>query len=152
MLSFCVFLLVFDCFYDIIDSERQNVYGIHCITNKFFRGDKNEFFFYTKRIFLFIRKFFIIRFFFGKVCKCHLGLGYQSALYLVWYGIVRVLLEPLRNGNSDLGSVRQGDFFEQSKITAIVMISLGIALLAFFIVLHQVRMKKGKENEIGEKI
>lgn len=96
--------------------------------------------------------FFIIRFFFGKVCKCHLGLGYQSSLYLIWYGVVRSLLEPLRNGNSDVGSTSEGDFFAQSIVVSYVMIGLGVALLAFFIVLHYVRMKKGLENKIGERV
>lgn len=93
--------------------------------------------------------YFIIRYFCGKVCKCHLGLGYQSSLYLIWYGTIRALLEPLRNGN---GTAREGDFFQQSIVVAIVMIGLGVALLTFFIVFHQIRMRKGKENEIGEKI
>lgn len=96
--------------------------------------------------------FFIIRYFFGKVCKFNLGLGYQSALYLVWYGTVRAILEPLRNGNESAGIGSGGDYFQQSSITAYVMIGGGLLLLLAFFLIHRYRARKNLEDENGDKI
>ncbi len=87
--------------------------------------------------------YFIIRYFCGKLLKCHVGLGYQSSLYLVWYGIVRIVMEPLRNSSFE---------YNQSYITAFVMMGVGVALFVMFFVIHKVRMSKNLEDKYGDKI
>lgn len=95
--------------------------------------------------------YFVIRYLLGKVCKFHLGLGYQASFYLVWYGMVRAILEPLREGFT-LDTHKDGFGYIQSWIVAFAMIAGGLLLFGAFIILHKVRMNKGKENEFGEKI
>lgn len=87
--------------------------------------------------------YFIIRYFCGKVLKCHVGLGYQASFYLVWYGIVRIIMEPLRNSSFE---------YNQSWVTAFVMMGLGVALFIMFFVIHKIRKNKKLENEYGDKI
>lgn len=87
--------------------------------------------------------YFIIRYLCGKVFKCHTGLGYQASLYLVWYGIVRIVMEPLRNSSFE---------YNQSWITAFVMMGVGIALFVMFFAIHKIRMNKNLENAYGDKI
>ena len=95
--------------------------------------------------------YFIIRYVLGKVAKLHVGLGFQAAAYLVWYGLVRVILEPLREGYHATTST-EGFGYLQSYITAFVMIGLGLLLGAGFFVYHHLRVKKGLEDKFGEKI
>lgn len=87
--------------------------------------------------------YFIIRYACGKALKCHVGLGYQSSLYLVWYGIVRIVMEPLRNSTFE---------YNQSWITAFVMMGLGVALFIMFFVIHKIRMNKNLEDKYGDKV
>ena len=86
--------------------------------------------------------YFIIRYLFGKVFKCYVGLGYQSALYLVWYGLVRVILEPLREGFTlNVGSSSAYGYM-QSWIIAFAMMGAGILLFIAFFIIHKILMKK----------
>lgn len=87
--------------------------------------------------------FFFIRFFLGKVCKFGIGKGYQAASYCVWYGLVRVFLEPLRVDKFK---------YNNSIITAYTMIGIGVVLFIFFYLFHKNRMKNGLEDSNGEKI
>ena len=87
--------------------------------------------------------YFIIRYACGKALKCHVGLGYQASLYLVWYGIVRIVMEPLRNSSFE---------YNQSWITAFVMMGAGVALFVMFFVIHKIRMNKNLEDKYGDKI
>ena len=87
--------------------------------------------------------YFIIRYVCGKALKCHTGLGYQASLYLVWYGLVRVIMEPLRNSSFE---------YNQSYITAFVMIGAGVALFVMFFVIHKIRFDNKLENNYGDKI
>lgn len=87
--------------------------------------------------------YFIIRYVCGKALKCHTGLGYQASLYLVWYGLVRVIMEPLRNSSFE---------YNQSYITAFVMMGAGVALFVMFFVIHKIRFDKKLENKYGDKI
>ena len=87
--------------------------------------------------------YFIIRYLCGKALKCHVGLGYQASLYLVWYGIVRIVMEPLRNSSFE---------YNQSWITAFVMMGAGVALFVMFFVIHKIRMNKNLEDKYGDKI
>ena len=95
--------------------------------------------------------YFIIRYVIGKACKLNCGLGYQASAYLVWYGLVRVILEPLREGYH-AATETEGFGYLQSYITAFVMIGLGVLMAAGFFVWHKVRMNKGLEDKFGEKI
>ena len=98
-----------------------------------------------------ITGYFVIRYLLGKVAKLHVGLGFQSAAYLVWYGLVRVILEPLREGYHAT-TTTEGFGYLQSYITAFAMIGAGLLLATFFFVYHHLRVKKGIEDEFGEKI
>lgn len=95
--------------------------------------------------------FFFIRYFLGKVCKFGIGRGYQSASYLVWYGLVRVLLEPLRNGY-DVAFETSKFGYQQSYIMGWVMFGLGVLLFAVLAFIHKYRMAKGLEDKNGKKI
>ena len=96
--------------------------------------------------------YFIIRYLFGKVFHCHLGLGYQASFYLIWYGLVRAILEPLREGFTLNFGSSEAYGYMQSWIIAFVMMGIGIALFIMFLVIHLVRMKKNKEDKYGDKI
>ena len=98
-----------------------------------------------------ISGYFIIRYVLGKVLKLNCGLGFQASAYLVWYGLVRVLLEPLRDGYH-AATETEGFGYIQSYITAFVMIGLGVLMAVGFFVWHKVRMNKGLEDKFGEKI
>lgn len=96
--------------------------------------------------------YFIIRYLCGKTLKCHLGLGYQASLYLVWYGMVRVVLEPLREGFTLNFGSSDAYGYMQSWIIAFVMMGVGIALFIMFFVIHKIRMNKNLEDQYGDKI
>lgn len=64
-----------------------------------------------------IAGYFLIVYALGKPLKKHLSFGDLGALYVSWYGLVRVILEPLR----------QSDFeYNQSWITAWIMFGGGL--------------------------
>ena len=95
--------------------------------------------------------YFIIRYGIGKLCKANKGLGFQGASYLIWYGLTRVILEPLRNGYNASTST-EGFGYLQSYITAFAMIAIGVAGVVIFYFIHKNRMAKGKEDKYGDKI
>lgn len=96
--------------------------------------------------------FCLIRFAFGHFKTFSFGKGYQSALYPIWYGIVRACLEPLREGFTLNVGHSEAFGYMQSWIVSFVMIGVGVLWLIFMIVLHKVRMAKGLEDENGNKI
>lgn len=100
--------------------------------------------------------YFLIRFLSLKVFKFGYGKGYQSAMYISWYGLVRFALEPLREGFDlhALGSTANADKFGylQSWIVAGAMILLGIVLFVVLWLIHKYRFEKGLEDELGNKI
>ena len=87
--------------------------------------------------------YFIIRYLLGEVCKFHVGLGYQASAYLVWYGMVRAILELLRDAEF---------MYKQSWYIAFGMMGAGLLMMLGFFILHKVRMQKGLEDQFGEKI
>ena len=87
--------------------------------------------------------YFVIRYLLGKVCKFHIGLGYQASAYLVWYGMVRAILELLRDKEF---------MYMQSWYIAFGMMGAGLLMMLGFYILHRVRMQKGLEDQFGEKI
>lgn len=96
--------------------------------------------------------YFVIRYLCGKALKCHLGLGYQASLYLVWYGMVRVILEPLREGFTLNFGSSEAYGYMQSWIIAFVMMGVGILLFIMFFIIHKIRMNKNLEDKYGDKI
>lgn len=96
--------------------------------------------------------YFIIRYLVGKVFKAHLGLGVQACSYFTWYGLTRVVLEPLREGFTlKLGHSAAFGYL-QSWITAFVMMAVGIIGIIVCVFIHKHRMKLGKEDAFGDKI
>lgn len=96
--------------------------------------------------------FFIIRYAIGRGLKKHLKQGDQAFMYLLWYGLVRVGLEPLRVGFTL--NVQSTAFFGylQSWITAFVMVAIGILGMVGLRVFEYVRRKQGKEVKEYEAI
>ena len=118
--------------------------------NMFIDGDYRVPLFFIEAV-MNIGGYFIIRYLLGKVAKFHIGLGYQASSYLVWYGIVRVVLEPLRDGYA--ASTDSESFgYLQSYITAFVFIGVGLLMIAGFYIYHRIRMNKGIEDKFGDKI
>lgn len=96
--------------------------------------------------------YFFIRYFLGKKLKMHIGLGYQASFYLIWYGMVRAVLEPLREGFTlNMGSSEAYGYM-QSWIIAFAMIGAGIVMLLAFYFVHRYRMKNKLEDEHGDKV
>lgn len=91
-----------------------------------------------------IAGYFIITKFVGEFLKKYWKYpkGTLASLYLVWYGIVRLVMEPLRYGANE-----EVDKFQQSWITAIVFVILGLLLIGFFYLLDLVIIPKIKANK-----
>ena len=87
--------------------------------------------------------YFFIRYLLGKVCRFHLGLGYQASFYLVWYGMVRAILEPLRDSQFE---------YDNSWFIAFGMIGAGLLIFFILFIVHTLRMKKGLEDKFGNKV
>lgn len=93
--------------------------------------------------------YFVIAWGIGKIWKpkteannpkwYHRSLGDLAAFYLVWYGITRVIMEPLRDPSYNMGA--SGNW---SVINAIIYIAIGVAFLIFFHVVDYFLIKKGK--------
>lgn len=81
-----------------------------------------------------ISGYFIIRYAIGKGLRKWLSLGDLSMCYLIWYGLVRVFLERLRDTEFEYG---------QSQITAFVFIGIGVLGIIAFHVYDLIRKKKG---------
>lgn len=77
--------------------------------------------------------YFIIRYAISKPLKKWLPIGSQAGLYLAWYGMTRVILEPLRFGAFEYG---------QSWITAWIMFGGGLLLVGGFALWNYFEYKK----------
>ena len=96
--------------------------------------------------------YFIIRYPIGKCLKKHLKQGDQAFMYVLWYGLVRVSLEPLRDGFTlNLGHSEAFGYL-QSWITAFVMVAVGILGMVGLRVFEYIRRKQGKEVKEYEAI
>ena len=89
-----------------------------------------------------IAGFFVLRYAIGRGLKKHIGLGDIGASYIIWYGLTRVALEPLRDGFT-LGEHEEGFGYLQSWIIAFAMIVIGICLIVAFHCYDAWRKKKG---------
>ena len=96
--------------------------------------------------------YFIIRYAIGHGLKKFLRQGDQAFLYVSWYGLVRVLLEPLREGFTlNLGSSEAFGYL-QSWITAYTFLAVGILGMVGIRVFEYIRKKQGKEVKEYEAI
>lgn len=90
-----------------------------------------------------ITGYFFIRYFLGRVCKFKEGLGYQASFYLVWYGMVRAILELLRDPQFR---------YMNSWYIAFGMMGAGFLLFGVMFLIHYLRVKNGKEDKFGNKL
>ena len=96
--------------------------------------------------------YFIIRYPIGRGLKKFLRQGDQAFMYVLWYGIVRVSLEPLRDGFTlNLGHSEAFGYL-QSWITAFAMVAIGILGMVALRIFEHVRRKQGKEVKEYEAI
>lgn len=113
------------------------IYNNMAYSNGVFNGDATQIYlplFLIEGI-INLAGYFIIRYAIGKGLKKWLSLGDLSMSYVIWYGIVRVFLEPLRGATAD--------YYSQSQITAYVMIVVGVLGIVAFRVYDLIRKKKG---------
>lgn len=90
--------------------------------------------------------YFLIRYATKGINK-YLPLGAQASMYLIWYGVVRLILEPFRYGYN--GTTTSDAFgYSQSFVTAIVMLSGGALLLGAFYLWAYLEKKKKNLDKI----
>ena len=90
-----------------------------------------------------IAGYFIIKYAVGKGLRKVLSLGDVGMCYLIWYGLTRVVMEPLRSGGYE---------YNQSFITAIVMMGAGALGIIAFHIYDLIRKKKGLKPRTLETI
>ncbi|MBO4541153.1 MAG: prolipoprotein diacylglyceryl transferase [Bacilli bacterium] len=84
--------------------------------------------------------YFLIVYLIGKLLKKWLHRGDLGGFYLMWYGVIRLILEPLRNANFNMGA--DGNW---SIIWSIVYIALGaLAIVALHLFDYLFYTKRGK--------
>lgn len=89
--------------------------------------------------------YFVIKYAIGKPLKKVLAKGDLAGCYLIWYGIVRVIMEPMRNPSFKMGS--DGKW---SVIWSAIYIGLGALTILFFHLFDYFRGKKQQEKELQE--
>ncbi len=75
--------------------------------------------------------YFVIRYAIGKPLKKLLSFGDLSMVYLIWYGLTRILLEPLRYGYTTEEHT-EGFGYNQSYVTAYIFVALGVLGIIIF--------------------
>lgn len=78
--------------------------------------------------------YFIITFGIGKGLKKYISLGDLSMSYLIWYGLTRALLEPLRDAHFE---------YSQSWVSSFILIGAGVLGIVIFHLYDFYRKKKG---------
>lgn len=87
--------------------------------------------------------YFILSYVFGKLFRKHTEFGDLAFGYVVWYGLTRTFMEPLRDGSFNMGE--DGCW---SWIWSIVFIAAGVLLIAInHIVRYYVATRKKKETK-----
>ena len=89
-----------------------------------------------------IAGYFLIAYVVPAIWKKQRGLGVLSGLYLVWYGIVRIIMEPMRDNKYTMGVNNTWSIWN-----SMIYIILGVALVATFEILWIVQ--KGKSWSRG---
>ena len=87
--------------------------------------------------------FFIIYYFIPFVWRRHRAPGLNVAFYFIWYGTVRIIMEPLRNVNYNMGNDNSW-----SVVNAAAYIGIGVVVFAAMMILYFYRLKKGLPVEI----
>ena len=90
-----------------------------------------------------ITGFVLIYYLVPFVWRKHRAPGTNVSLYLIWYGTLRIIMEPLRNTNYNMGNNNNW-----SIISAAIYIGLGVALLIGLEIFYFYRLKKGLPVEI----
>ena len=99
-----------------------------------------------------IAGYFIIRYAIGHGLKKYLRQGDLAFMYVAWYGLVRVCLEPLRDGFTlNFGSSAAFGYL-QSWVIAFVFLAVGILGIVGIRVFEHIRRKKGCEVKTYEAI
>lgn len=89
--------------------------------------------------------YFVLRYAVGKGLRKWLSLGDLAFGYVIWYGMTRAILEPLREGFTlNIGSSEAFGYL-QSWITAFVMIGIGILGIVGCHIYDYIRKCKGLE-------
>ena len=86
--------------------------------------------------------YFIIAELFGRKLRKYTELGDLAFGYIIWYGLVRALLEPLRDGNYNMG---QDGYW--SWIWSVCFIAIGMALIAVNHIVRYLIKKHFNPNE-----
>ncbi len=81
--------------------------------------------------------YFLIAYIIPAIWKKGRGLGVLSGLYLSWYGVVRIIMEPMRDTNFMMGTDNNWSIWN-----SLVYIILGVVLIAVFQTLWMIQ--KGK--------
>ncbi len=92
--------------------------------------------------------FFIIMFGVRKLLKKYLKPGDLIACYLIWYGLIRAILEPLRDNQFQMGV--SGNNVQSSFIMAISFIIVGIILIVVFHNLDKILLLFKKNNNVEQ--
>ncbi|MDY6391770.1 MAG: prolipoprotein diacylglyceryl transferase [Bacilli bacterium] len=82
--------------------------------------------------------YFIITRLIPVLWKKHRPMGANLGFYLIWYGTVRIIMEPLRDTDYNMGTNGMWSFWN-----SMVYIILGVIVLAAFFAIMMYREKKG---------
>lgn len=87
--------------------------------------------------------FLIIVFVLDKALRKYMRPGVVAGAYFIWYGTVRMILEPLRNSQYIMSP--DNSTFSTSKFIAILFIILGVLVIAGIYFNHYFLKKKNKD-------
>lgn len=124
-----------------VSSDVMKIFPKIISNNMFIKGEYHLPLFFIECI-TNLTGFFVLRYAIGRGLKKYIGLGDIGASYIIWYGLTRVALEPLRVGFT-LEGHDDGFGYLQSWIIAFVMVALGILLIVVFHLYDHWRKKKG---------
>lgn len=82
--------------------------------------------------------YFIITRLIPLIWRKHRPMGANLGWYLIWYGTVRIIMEPLRDTDYNMGANGQWSFWN-----SMVYIILGVVVIAAFLAIMIYREKKG---------
>ena len=71
-----------------------------------------------------------------------LAMGDKLGFYLIWYGVTRMIMEPLRDVNYNMGSNGMWSFWN-----SMIYVILGVIAITLFHIIASIRRKKGLPEE-----
>ena len=128
-----------------VSADVMKLFPRIIVNNMYINGEYRLPLFFIESI-INIGGFFVLRYAVGRGLKKWIGLGDIGASYIIWYGLTRVALEPLRDGFTT-GEHESGFGYMQSWVTAFIMIGAGILLIVGF---HLYDYLKNKSTSQGE--